>query len=31
LINSINAETEVKYNEIVAEAKLIETQIVEQA
>ena len=28
LINSINAETELKYNEIVAEARLIETQIV---
>lgn len=30
-INTINAETDLKYNEIVAEARLIETQIVEKA
>jgi regulator of protease activity HflC (stomatin/prohibitin superfamily) len=31
LINSINADTDLKYNEIVAEAKLIETKIKEEA
>ena len=28
-INGINAETDLKYNEIVAEARLIETKIIE--
>ena len=31
MINSINADTDLKYNEIVAEANLVETQIVESA
>lgn len=31
LINSIDADTDLKYNEIVAEAKLIETRVTEQA
>jgi len=31
LVNKMNAETEVKYNEILAEANLIETEIVANA
>lgn len=31
LVNKMNAETEVKYNEILAEANLIETAIVANA
>ena len=31
LVNKMNAETEVKYNEIMAEANLIETAIIANA
>jgi hypothetical protein len=31
LVNKMNAETEVKYNEILAEANLIETAIIANA